>query len=90
VVIAHHANPNYLRKLFSAHPQIGLFAQFLRYAQKIILLRRINPRNINYMPVVIFFTCLPSSPEGYAGHVILNKNPISGWTLFRVSSLRII
>ena len=30
----------------------------MRYAQKIILLRRINPRNITYMPVVIFFTCL--------------------------------
>jgi hypothetical protein len=27
------------------------------------------------MPVVIFFACLPSSPEGYAGQVILNKNP---------------
>ena len=28
------------------------------YTQKIILLRRINPRNINYMAVVIFFACL--------------------------------
>jgi hypothetical protein len=28
------------------------------YAQKIILLRRINPRNIKNMPVVIFITCL--------------------------------
>jgi len=27
------------------------------------------------MPVVIFFACLPSSPEGYAGQVIFNKNP---------------
>jgi hypothetical protein len=27
------------------------------------------------MPAVIFFACLPSSPEGYAGHVIFNKNP---------------
>ena len=26
------------------------------------------------MPVVIFISCLPSSPEGYAGHVILGKN----------------
>ena len=39
----------------------GLFAQALRYAQKIIHPRRINPRNIKYMPVVIFFACLPSS-----------------------------
>ena len=30
----------------------GLFAQSLRYAQKN------NPRNIKYMPVVIFFACL--------------------------------
>ena len=28
------------------------------YTQKIILRRRINPRNIKYMPVVIFFACL--------------------------------
>jgi len=27
------------------------------------------------MSAVIFFACLPSSPEGYAGQVILNKNP---------------
>ena len=26
------------------------------------------------MPVVIFSPCLPSSPKGYAGQVILNKN----------------
>jgi hypothetical protein len=45
------------------------------YAQKIIHLRRINPRNIKHMPVVIFFACLASSPEGYAGQVILSKNP---------------
>ena len=54
------------------------------YAQKIIL------GILHYMPVedpgaltglvpvlqraVIFFACLPSSPEGYAGQVILIKN----------------
>ena len=28
-----------------------------------------------HMPVVIFFACLPSSPEGYAGQVISTENP---------------
>jgi len=43
------------------------------YAQKTILLRRINPRNIKYMPAVIVIACLfiPFFQRG-----ILNKNPL--------------
>jgi hypothetical protein len=33
-----------------------------------------NPQNTQCIPVVKIFAFLPSSPEGYAGQVNLNKN----------------
>jgi hypothetical protein len=36
----------------------GLFAQSTRGGQVSALCLKNNPQNINYMPVVIFFTCL--------------------------------
>jgi hypothetical protein len=55
------------------------------YAQKITRHRTLASKSSEYYTyaglsrhfngAVIFFACLPSSLEGYAGHVILNKNP---------------
>jgi hypothetical protein len=42
------------------------------------------------MPVVIFFACLPSSPEGYARQVILIKNPHFWMDAIYVSELKFI
>jgi len=51
----------------------GLFAQSLRYAQKIIHLRRINPQTIKYMPA-----CPDRFTIGaviFSHALILNENP---------------
>jgi len=42
-----------------------------------VLCSKNNPRNIYYMPVVIFFACPSRAKALWTGGLILNKNPHS-------------